>query len=185
MTGYTAEDVKEAITEAARKITWREVDVYDWDAYYAAEQAFLTKHRPARSWELRDHPDRPDYTRDFKYPEPIVTEHVREAAEDDDDARGSYDSFLGYLNASGKYGVEIDGIGTAFLEAEHGGEGQGDQYWFVFKLVEQRDNVVGAGEPQARYFKADGYYASYDGGYYDELYEVFPKQVQVTEWTQG
>lgn len=63
----------------------------------------------------------------------------------------------------------------AYMEESYGGEGCGEKYYYVFSLLDLNHGVT-------RYFKVDGYYASYDGGYYDELYEVFPKQVLRTEW---
>lgn len=59
---------------------------------------------------------------------------------------------------------------------EYGGEGQGDEYWYVFSVSDGKTK---------RHIKVDGWYASYDGGWYDEWYEVFPKQKTVTVWTQG
>ena len=57
---------------------------------------------------------------------------------------------------------------TAKVAKEYGGEGQGDQYWMVVSLSD--------GET-TRYFRKDGYYASYDGGTLDgETHEVFPAE---------
>lgn len=73
-----------------------------------------------------------------------------------------------------KYGdlSEIDGLGKIELIDEFGGEGQGDDYWVVFKVGDQL-------------FRKDGWYASYDGGELDgELYEVEPVEVQRTEYNR-
>ncbi len=68
--------------------------------------------------------------------------------------------------------VEVTQIASA------GGEGDGDQYWYVMKIAPLDGQ-------QERYFKADGHYASFDGGEYDSFFEVFPKQVLRTEWSQN
>lgn len=67
----------------------------------------------------------------------------------------------------------VDGL-TATVVTEYGGEGKGDQYWMVVSLSD--------GET-TRYFRKDGWYASYDGGSLDgETYEVFPKEKVVVEY---
>lgn len=63
------------------------------------------------------------------------------------------------------------------LEDSYGGEGKGDEYWSVF-------SVTHSGE--TKYFKIDGWYASYDGasmtgGIYD-FFEVKKVPVQTYEW---
>lgn len=66
---------------------------------------------------------------------------------------------------------EIEGLGKLEYVDDYGGEGQGDDYWVVFKVGDQ-------------FFRKNGWYASYDGGELDgELYEVFPKEVTRTEYT--
>ncbi len=61
---------------------------------------------------------------------------------------------------------------TAKVEKSYGGEGQGDQYWMV---VSVSDGTT------TRYFRRDGWYASYDGGYLDgDTYEVRPAERLVT-----
>ncbi len=55
---------------------------------------------------------------------------------------------------------------TGKLEKSYGGEGQGNAYWMVISLS---DGIT------TRYFRKDGWYASYDGGHLDgETYEVNP-----------
>lgn len=72
-------------------------------------------------------------------------------------------------------GVEIPGIGYARVLDSHGGEGQGDQYWFVFKVIDLDGN--------ARIFERNGWYASYDGGHYEgPTVEVSPVEKTVTVW---
>jgi hypothetical protein len=52
--------------------------------------------------------------------------------------------------------------------ADHGGEGEGDQYWMVVSLSDGTDT---------RYFRMDGWYASYHGGELDgDVYEVRPQE---------
>jgi hypothetical protein len=62
---------------------------------------------------------------------------------------------------------------TAKVVSEYGGEGQGDQYWMVISLSDAQST---------RYFRKDGYYASYgDGGNLDgSIYEVKPAERLVT-----
>jgi hypothetical protein len=65
----------------------------------------------------------------------------------------------------GKY--TKDGL-TADRVAEYGGEGDGDQYWVVISISDGTTT---------RYFRKDGYYASYDGGYLDgDTREVKPAE---------
>lgn len=56
---------------------------------------------------------------------------------------------------------------------QYGGEGQGDEIWAVYKVNE--DGVD-------KYYKVEGWYASYEGASYSEYYEVEPKQVVVTKY---
>lgn len=58
-------------------------------------------------------------------------------------------------------------------EENYGGEGQGDDYWVVFSIKKEGDE---------KYFKWDGWYASHDGGYLENLYEVTPTVVEVIQW---
>jgi hypothetical protein len=72
----------------------------------------------------------------------------------------------GEIKYEGKSGTR-DGF-TAKLEAEHGGEGQGDQYWVVISLSDGTST---------RYFRRDGWYASYSGGSLDgDTTEVRPAE---------
>lgn len=145
-----AEEIKEAISNETLTVTYAQTNYIDWDAYYAATQ------------ETRK-------IDDFRFETPVTTWHEGYAE--------SFGDLFEFLESSGENGVNIPGVGTAVFETQHGGEGQGDEYWYVFKLV--------TADEYPRYFKVDGYYTSYEGGYYDELYEVFPKQVQVTQWAES
>lgn len=57
---------------------------------------------------------------------------------------------------------------------QHGGEGEGDQYWRVWKFVLSND--------QEFYLKFYGYYASYSGADYHNCCIVKPVQVTRTEY---
>lgn len=73
---------------------------------------------------------------------------------------------------------EVEGLGTVFTVHEWGGEGEGDSYGFVLKVLAPSDVAL---PPIVRYFEMSGYWASYDGGYYDgELKEVKPVVREVT-----
>lgn len=60
-------------------------------------------------------------------------------------------------------------------EEDYGGEGEGDQYWFILSV--EKDGIK-------KFYKLWGYYASYDGGYIDQIEEVVPKEVMRTEWVK-
>ena len=73
-------------------------------------------------------------------------------------------------------GAEIPGIGQAVLVDDFGGEGQGDQYWFVFKVT----NADGE-----RFFRRNGYYASFHGGDYDgPTDEVVAREKTIKVWVK-
>lgn len=67
-------------------------------------------------------------------------------------------------------------LGKYILRSEesYGGEGAGDEFWTVFSM-EDENNVK-------RYFRWDGWYSSYEGGQLDDLSEVVPTKVEVTQW---
>lgn len=70
----------------------------------------------------------------------------------------------------------VPGLGTVKVVKSYGGEGQGDQYWFVLQ-VQMEDGTDGF----LRFFKKSGWYASHDGGYYDgDFTEVKPFERTVT-----
>lgn len=76
---------------------------------------------------------------------------------------------LKYEGSKGSYqGITGDRV------AEFGGEGEGDRYWMV---ISASDGLT------TRYFRRDGWYASYDGGHLDgDTYEVAPKTKTVVEY---
>jgi len=57
----------------------------------------------------------------------------------------------------------------------YGGEGQGDEYWEVLKVVDK--NTL-----EKAYVKREGWYASYSGHEWAKAYLVEPKEVMVTEY---
>lgn len=68
--------------------------------------------------------------------------------------------------------VDVPGIGKLEWVEDYGGEGQGDDYWVVFKTVET-----------GQFWRVDGWYASHHGGELDgSVYEVEPKEVTVTQY---
>lgn len=67
---------------------------------------------------------------------------------------------------------EVDGFRFRRID-EYGGEDQGNAYWFVME-VEFADQI--------KAFEISGYYASYDGGYYEDIKEVKPQDKVITVW---
>jgi hypothetical protein len=64
---------------------------------------------------------------------------------------------------------------AVLLEAEYGGEGEGEEFWTVYSFTRGLEVVL---------IKLDGYYLSYDGCTYKQFYEVYPKQKFVTVYEQ-
>lgn len=71
---------------------------------------------------------------------------------------------------------DIPKVGIVQIVESFGGEGMGDDLWYVFSVVDP--------PKPTRYFRVSGYYQSYDGGTYedgeDALREVAPVQKVVT-----
>lgn len=61
------------------------------------------------------------------------------------------------------------------LEQRFGGEGQGEEYFSVYKFTD--------GESE-EYVKFDGWYASYNGAEYEDWFFVKPKEVIQTVYTR-
>jgi len=59
--------------------------------------------------------------------------------------------------------------------ANFGGEGEGEQYWSVYKFTKGTEAV---------YVKFDGSYQSYNGSEYDEFFFVEPKEVTRIEYVK-
>jgi hypothetical protein len=100
---------------------------------------------------------------------------VSYTVEDLDEAIGELISWEGlfYKLFFGDKRYSLPSFGTLSGVEEYGGEGQGEDYWFIFKVLGPQGNV--------RFFKRDGWYASYDGGYYDgPTFEVKPVEKLVT-----
>ena len=73
-----------------------------------------------------------------------------------------------------KFKSEVKLLGIDMASVDHyGGEGQGEEYWTVWKFTKSTDEV---------YFKFQGYYQSYSGAEYDEYILVEPKEVLVTQY---
>lgn len=62
---------------------------------------------------------------------------------------------------------------TAEEVDQHGGEGQGDEYWRVWSFTKDGETV---------YVKFDGSYASYSGSEYYQRFFVTPVEVLRTEY---
>lgn len=75
--------------------------------------------------------------------------------DDDQDFWRDVESILCCNDAS----LTVPDFGVVTLHEQWGGEGQGDDYWIVLKIVEDDGTV--------RYVKRDGYHASHDGSYLD------------------
>lgn len=56
---------------------------------------------------------------------------------------------------------------------QHGGEGEGDQYWNIYRFTKQDESVL---------VKFNGYYASYNGADYTDWFFVVPREVMVTQY---
>ena len=93
------------------------------------------------------------------------------------EALGSYDDeYICPEFMRGEYSNDYrpDGIILKELNSvnSYGGEGQGDDYYNVYKFILMNDEVV--------YIKFEGWYASYDGATYNCAIEVEPKEVTST-----
>lgn len=65
-------------------------------------------------------------------------------------------------------------LGLTFECVEsHGGEGEGDQYWTVYKFESKGETA---------FVKFDSWYASYHGSEYTDWFYVEPKEVLVTQY---
>jgi hypothetical protein len=66
-------------------------------------------------------------------------------------------------------GFLLDGVD------EYGGEGQGEDYWVVIEVTKGNHKS---------FWQFDGWYASYDGGHLENVWEVTPTEKVVTVYEQ-
>jgi hypothetical protein len=76
--------------------------------------------------------------------------------------RLAYEEFKEGLSPEDDY-ITVPGCGRVTVVEDFGGEGEGERYYLIFR-VDFEDG-------SCRYFKMNGWYASYDGGYYDGPFE--------------
>jgi len=69
--------------------------------------------------------------------------------------------------------LQFKGIDTE-LEHHHGGEGEGENYYAVYKFTRKGEDPV--------YVQFQGWYRSYDGSTYDSWFFVEPREVLVTQY---
>lgn len=74
----------------------------------------------------------------------------------------------------GSEGEQVEGVGLVHLVEDFGGgEGSGETRYLVFSVTDDQGSV--------RFFKKNGYYASYDGSSFDGSFdEVVPVEKVVT-----
>lgn len=66
--------------------------------------------------------------------------------------------------------IEVSGFGIIELVEHFGGEGQGDDYWTVFKIGD-------------RHFRKTGWYSSWEGASWDGAFEeVYPEEYTAVRW---
>ena len=93
-------------------------------------------------------------------------EYAGESSYDDDDDDDDGNSTFSY-----PIGMTVD------LVESHGGEGEGDSAWAVYKVTD--DGVV-------KHYRCNGSYASYDGFYFDgDVEEVEPYEKTVIDWAKA
>jgi hypothetical protein len=75
----------------------------------------------------------------------------------------------------GEDSFEFNGFTFKREEVYGGGEGDGEEYWAVFSV---------SNGDETRYFKADGWYASYEGGYieWENFFEVRSEKKTIDVW---
>lgn len=77
------------------------------------------------------------------------------------------------IEEEGEFKETFRTLGKFEMVHRHGGEGQGDYYYRIFHFI---DHDV--------YIKFRGWYASHQGSEYEEMYEVRPEQVTITQYNQ-
>lgn len=84
--------------------------------------------------------------------------------------RDSYEEYFQFLDFACELGLTFE------FEDHYGGEGQGDEYWSVYKFS-RGDEVV--------YVKFNGWYASYNGAEFSEWYFVEPQEKVITVYVRA
>lgn len=69
--------------------------------------------------------------------------------------------------------ILVDNKVIVEFEDNHGGEGEGDDFWTVYSFTLDTEKV---------FVQFDGWYASYNGSEYSEWFFVQPKEVMVTQY---
>lgn len=105
----------------------------------------------------------------------VAMENFKDKDDFDGWGRNLYEYIKGeghYSRSEEPFSVDVADLGKVTYVDDYGGEGQGDEYWVVFKVGDQ-------------FFRVDGWYASYDGGELDgDVYEVEPQEVTVIEYNR-
>lgn len=104
-----------------------------------------------------------DVAEEFVHTELFYGDFRQEETEYDDDSCTEF-----------KKELSDAGLTVEYVE-QHGGEGEGDQYWSVYKFTKSGESC---------HVKFDGYYASYNGADYNEWFFVEPKEVMKIDWVQ-
>ena len=77
-----------------------------------------------------------------------------------------------YYEGDGEFSYP-EGLTVTVVEQHGGGEGDGEVVYCIYKVVDG---------DSTKYYKAHGWYASYDGSHYDGIFEVEPYQELVTKY---
>lgn len=105
---------------------------------------------------------------DDDVPNPVVPFKKEYRSPDMPDSWGNLYYYLDWT--APEDGADLPGIGFVKLVEQHGGEGLGDDAWFVIDV-------------DGRTFHIQGYHVSHDGTHYEGPFtEVKPVQVLKTEW---
>ena len=80
----------------------------------------------------------------------------------------------GYNDELAKFKQALRKAGISYEEeAQHGGEGEGEDFWTVYSFTKGGEKV---------FVQFDGWYQSYNGPEYTEWFFVEPKEVVVTQY---
>lgn len=95
---------------------------------------------------------------------------------DEKDTEALRDYLRGGRGREGEAPFVVAGLEFTREETAGGNEGDGNEHWIVFSVVDNKKSKT--------YWEVPGWYASYDGSYltWDELYQVIPKAKTVTVW---